>query len=98
MDLIVDANLDDINSDLKDIDDEFQHAQDNADPGPSVWGQRDVARAMHDFAHNWYVHRGKIQDRLGKLSKRVDQSCSAWSDAEKQLAASIETTSEPARA
>jgi hypothetical protein len=98
MDLIVDANLDDINSDLKDIDDEFQHAQDNADPGARVWGQRDVAHAMHDFAHNWYVHRGKIQDRLGKLSKRVDQSCAAWSDAEKQLASSIETTTEPTHA
>lgn len=90
-DLIVSADLDHVNADLKDITDEFQHAQDNADPGAAVWGQRDVAKAMHDFAHNWYVHRDKIQGRLSKLSKRVDQACATWSDAEKQLAASLAT-------
>lgn len=90
-DVVVDANLDEINSDLKDIHDEFEHAKDYADPGRQVWGQSDLAHAMHDFAQNWYVHRGKIEDRLGKLSDRVDKSCAAWTDAEKQLSDSLQT-------
>jgi hypothetical protein len=97
-DLIVDSSLDDVNSALKDISDEFQHAQDNADPGFSVWGQWDLSRAMHDFAHNWSIHRGKIQGRLGTLSKHVDQSCQTWSDADKQLASSLATDDVPAAA
>jgi hypothetical protein len=88
-DLIVSADLDHVNADLKDISAEFQHAQDNADPGAGVWGQRDVTKAMHDFAHNWYVHRDKIQGRLSSLSGRVDKACTTWAEGEKQLAEQI---------
>ena len=91
MDLIVDASLDDTNRDLKAIHDEFDHIQSEADENADIWGQSDLASAMGDFAHDWYVHRDAINDRLGKLSDRVDKACSAWSDADKQLAASLET-------
>jgi hypothetical protein len=90
-DLIVDASLDDVNAGLKDITDEFQHVRENADLGVNVWGQWDLSRAMHDFAHNWAIHRQKIQGRLGTLSKSVDQSCQTWADTDKQLAVSIAT-------
>jgi hypothetical protein len=92
-DLTVDTGLDDVNTALKSISDEFDNAQANADAGDSVWGQRDVAKAMHDFAHNWYVHRDKIKDRLAKLSTRVDQAVQTWTDADHQLGASIATES-----
>jgi flagellar biosynthesis chaperone FliJ len=92
-DLTVDTGLDDVNTALKSISDEFDNAQSNADAGDSVWGQRDVAQAMHDFAHNWYVHRDKIKDRLAKLSTRVDEAVQTWTDADHQLGASIATQS-----
>jgi hypothetical protein len=91
MDLIVDASLDDTNRDLKAIHDEFSNAQDSANENAGIWGQADLASAMEQFAHDWYVHRDAINNRLGTLSDRVDKACSAWSDADKQLAASLET-------
>jgi len=98
MDLIVDASLDDINRDLKAIHDEFKNAQHITDENKGIWGQADLAHAMGDFTHNWYVHREAINDRLGKLSDRVDKAASTWSEAEKQLAASLETREEGADA
>lgn len=91
-DLIVDASLDDTNRDLKSIKDEFTDASKRADQTASIWGQRDVSRAMDEFADNWRVHREEILERLGKLSERVDQVCSTWSDADKQLTSSLETS------
>jgi hypothetical protein len=91
MDLIVDASLDDINRDLKAIRDEFSNAGKSADQNAGIWGQADVAKAMDAFADNWYVHREAINNRLGKLSDRVDKACETWTDVEKQLAASLET-------
>jgi hypothetical protein len=44
---------------------------------------------MNSFANNWWVHRGEIQSRLTTLSNNVDQACSTWSNADKQLADSI---------
>jgi hypothetical protein len=89
MDLRVDASLDDTNRDLKAIHDEFDKAQSNADESSGIWGQADVEDAMNEFAHDWYVHRDKINQRLGKLSERVDQACTAWNDADKQLTDSL---------
>jgi flagellar biosynthesis chaperone FliJ len=89
-DLIVDASLDDTNRDLKAILDEYNNAQKNAKEDQGVWGQSDVASAMSAFANNWYVHRDAIQSRLSKLSDRVDKACSAWNDADKQLADSLQ--------
>lgn len=94
MDLIVDGSLDDTNRDLKAIHDEFNSLQDSANENKGIWGHSDVAAAMNDFAHDWYVHRDKINNRLGKLSGQVDQACNVWSDAEKQLSASLQTTSD----
>jgi hypothetical protein len=91
MDLIVDASLDDTNRDLKAIHDEFNNAQKNADENSGIWGQADLASAMNQFANDWYVHRDAINDRLGKLSDRVDKACSTWNDADKQLAESLQT-------
>lgn len=100
MDLIVDASLDDINRDLKSIHDEFNNAQHNADENKGIWGQADLASAMESFAHDWYVHRDAINNRLGKLSDRVDKACAAWSDADRRCSqvvltrADADTTSE----
>lgn len=91
-DLIVDATLDDTNRDLKRIKDEFENASKRADQTARIWGQRDVERAMDEFADNWRVHRDDILEGLGKLSERVEQACATWSDADKQLASSLETT------
>ena len=91
MDLIVDVSLDDTNRDLKAIHDEFNNAQSNADQNSGIWGQADLASAMNQFANDWYVHRDAINSRLGKLSDRVDKACSTWSDADKQLAGSLQT-------
>ena len=88
-DLIVDASLDDTNRDLKAILDEFNNCQKNAQEGQNIWGQSDVASAMNSFANDWWVHRGEIQSRLTTLSNNVDQACSTWSNADKQLADSI---------
>ena len=88
-DLIVDASLDDTNSDLKAILDEFNNCQKDAQEDQSIWGQSDVASAMNSFANNWWVHRGQIQSGLTTLSNNVDQACSTWSDADKQLADSL---------
>lgn len=88
--LIVDDTLDDTNRDLKSIRDEFTNAARNADDKAAIWGQRDVSRAMDEFADNWRVHRDKILERLGKFSDRVEEACNTWSDADKQLADSIE--------
>jgi hypothetical protein len=93
MDLKVDATLDETNSDLKAIHDEFTNAQSTTDDNSGIWGQSDVRDAMNDFVHGWYVHRDKINGRLGKLSDRVDQACNAWTDAEKQLTDSLATDS-----
>jgi hypothetical protein len=90
VDLIVDASLDDTNRDLKAILDEFKNAGKNAKDDKKIWGQSDVAAAMDAFANNWYVHRDAIQSRLSKLSDRVDKACSTWSDADKQLADSLQ--------
>jgi flagellar biosynthesis chaperone FliJ len=90
VDLIVDASLDDTNRDLKAILDEFNNCQKNAKEDKGIWGQSDVASAMNSFANNWYVHRDAIQSRLSKLSDRVDKACSTWSDADKQLADSLQ--------
>lgn len=89
-DLIVDATLDDTNRDLKAIREEFSTAKENADRNSGIWGQSDLASAMNEFVDNWFVHRDKINDRLGKLSERVDQACAAWGEAEKQLASSLQ--------
>jgi hypothetical protein len=91
MDLIVDASLDDINRDLKAIHDEFTNAKHSAEENNGIWGQRDLSQAMDAFANNWYVHRDAINERLGKLSERVDQACNTWNDADKQLTQSLET-------
>jgi hypothetical protein len=90
VDLIVNASLDDTNRDLKAILDEFKNCQKNAKEDKGIWGQSDVASAMNSFANNWYVHRDAIQSRLSKLSDRVDKACSTWSDADKQLADSLQ--------
>jgi hypothetical protein len=88
-DLIVDASLDDTNRDLKAILDEFNNCQKNAQEDQNIWGQSDVASAMNAFANNWWVHRGAIQSSLSTLSNNVNQACSTWSDADKQLADSL---------
>lgn len=98
MDLIVDASLDDINRDLKAIRDEFKNAGKSANENAGIWGHADLARAMDAFADNWYVHREAINDRLSKLSDRVDEACNTWSEADKQLAASLETAEGSTRA
>jgi flagellar biosynthesis chaperone FliJ len=82
-DLIVNASLDDTNSDLKAILDEFNNCQKNAQENQNIWG------AMNSFASNWRVHRGQIQSTLTTLSNNVDKACSTWSDADKQLADSV---------
>ena len=88
-DLIVDATLDDTNRDLKAILDEFNNCEKNAKEDQGIWGQSDVASAMDAFANNWYVHRATIQSSLSTLSNNVNQACSTWSDADKQLADSL---------
>jgi flagellar biosynthesis chaperone FliJ len=88
-DLIVNASLDQTNSDLKAILDEFNNCEQNAQEDQGIWGQSDVASAMDAFANNWWVHRGEIQSSLSTLSNNVNQACSTWSDADKQLADSL---------
>jgi hypothetical protein len=89
-DLVVDASLDDTNRDLKSILDEFNNCEKDAKEDKNIWGQSDVASAMSAFANNWWVHRGQIQSALTTLSNNVDQCCSTWSDADKQLADSLQ--------
>ena len=89
-DLIVDATLDDTNRDLKAIHDEFTSTKENTERNARIWGQQDLVAAMTEFVNNWYVHRDKLTQKLGKLSERVDQSCAAWGEAEKQLTASLQ--------
>jgi flagellar biosynthesis chaperone FliJ len=91
-DLVVDASLDDTNRDLKSILDEYKNTQKNAKEDQGIWGQSDVASAMNAFANNWYVHRDAIQSRLSALSGNVDQACSTWSNADKQLADSVQVS------
>ena len=91
-DLTVDGSLDDTNAHLKSILDEFNNCQKNASDDQNIWGQADLASAMSDFANNWWVHRGEIQSALQTLSDNVDQCCSTWSDADKQLADSIQVS------
>ena len=93
MDLSVDASLDDTNSDLKAIKQEFDDCETNASDDASIWGQSDLAGAMGDFANNWWVHRGQIENDLETLSGNVDKACSSWSDADKQLSQSLTTQS-----
>jgi len=88
-DLIVDATLDDTNRDLKAIHEEFSRTKENTERNARIWGQQDLVDAMTEFVNNWYVHRDKLNQKLGKLSERVDQACSAWGEAEKQLTASL---------
>ena len=92
-DLIVDATLDQTNSDLKTILDEFKNCEKNVKDDRNIWGQSDVASAMNAFANNWYVHRDAIQSSLSTLSNNVDQACSTWSEADKQLADSLQVNS-----
>lgn len=89
-DLVVDASLDDTNRDLKSILDEFNNCQKDAKEDNSIWGQSAVASAMSAFANNWWVHRGQIQSTMTTLSNNVDQCCSTWSDADKQLSDSLQ--------
>jgi len=89
-DLVVDASLDDTNRDLKSILDEFNNCKKDAKEDNNIWGQSDVASAMSAFANNWWVHRGQIQSTLTTLSNNVDQCCSTWSDADKQLSDSLQ--------
>ena len=92
-DLSVDASLDDTNRDLKAILDEFKNCSTNAKDDRNIWGQSDAASAMNAFANNWYVHRDAIQSSLSTLSNNVDQACSTWSEADKQLADSLQVNS-----
>jgi hypothetical protein len=85
-DLVVDETLDSTNRDLKTIHQEFSQAKDRADKTNRIWGQADLTWAMGEFVNNWYVHRDKINGRLGKLSERVDAACNTWTEADKQLA------------
>lgn len=94
-DLIIDGTLDETNADLKRIKDEFENVSKRTDQTARIWGQRDVERAMDEFADNWRVHRDEILERLGKFSERVEQACATWSDADKQLASSLETSEAP---
>lgn len=96
MDLIVDATLDDTNAHLKSIHDEFSQAGNQAKEDEHIWGQSDLHHAMRDFVDDWWVHRKKIDGRLDKLSKKVDQCCQGWSDADKQLADSLTTEGDDA--
>jgi hypothetical protein len=89
-DLIVDATLDDTNADLKAILNEFENCETNAQEDQNIWGQSDVASAMDSFANNWYVHRASIQSSLSTLSNNVNQACQTWSQADLQLASSIQ--------
>ena len=88
-DLVVDASLDDTNRDLKSILDEFNNCEKDAKTDNNIWGQSEVASAMSAFANNWWVHRGAIQSSLSTLSNNVNQACSTWSEADKQLADSL---------
>ena len=92
-DLIVGATLDETNSDLKTILAEFQNCGTTAKDDRNIWGQSDVASAMDSFVNNWYVHRDSIQSSLSTLSNNVDQACSTWSEADKQLADSLQVNS-----
>ncbi len=89
-DLIVDATLDDTNAHLKAIHDEFAHAKDHAKEDGWIWGQWDIGHAMTEFVQNWWVHREKIDKRLEELSKKVDDCCTTWADADKQLVENLE--------
>ena len=89
-DLAVDATLDQTNSDLKTILAEFQNCATTAKDDRNIWGQSDVASAMNAFVNNWYVHRDSIQSSLSTLSNNVDQACSTWSEADKQLSDSLQ--------
>ena len=94
MDLKVDATLDQTNADLKKIHDEFDNASKNAKDDRNIWGQRDLAKAMDDFANNWKIHRDKINEKLKSLSDKVDKAVAAWDDAENQLSNALKVDSE----
>jgi hypothetical protein len=89
-DLRVDGYIGEMSRDLRAIRDEFETAGQAADDHARVWGQRDVGRAMQEFADNWRVHRDEILERLTTLGERVDQVDATWTDAEAQLADSIQ--------
>ncbi len=89
-DVAVSPTLDDTNAHLKAIHDEVAYARCPIGPRSSRRPSHGPWRAMTEFVQSWWAHRDKIDKRLDDLSKKVDDCCSTWSDADKKLKESLE--------
>jgi predicted DNA-binding protein YlxM (UPF0122 family) len=70
--------------------DEFQGALDEEDKTGHAWGQLNANLSMNDFADNWTVSRNTMVDSLKSFRDNLDRIRQAWSDADPQLAQSLQ--------
>lgn len=89
--VVTSAALEESKAKLTAVKEEFDNSGDRVRDNADVWGQRDVANAMHEFVENWKIHRGKISSAVGDLEKKLQDAIDAWNDTEEHLASSLTT-------
>ncbi|GAA4170987.1 type VII secretion target [Gryllotalpicola koreensis] len=67
------------------IKDQLDHADDYADALRSAVGSDSLGDVIHDFAHNWSIHRGKIQGDVDKVASAADSVADGFEQTDQKL-------------
>ncbi|WP_394769103.1 hypothetical protein [Lacisediminihabitans sp.] len=94
--IVTAAVLEESTAKLTSIKTEFDHVDDHSHADDSIWGQSALTSAMGKFSGDWKIHRGKISEAVGGLQKKLEEMTAAFTDTEKQLSESLETSTETA--
>lgn len=91
-DLRVDFSLlDQSQTSLQRIAQEFESAEATRDELATIWGSRDVAGAMRGFVNNWDRHRGGLLSSI----QNVGQMCAAAAETFRTLESTLAQVLQP---
>jgi hypothetical protein len=87
--------LADSQADLKKIMIEFDGTTKRVEGLADIWGNDDVAGAMHGFATDWKDHRAKLLEKMDDAYKHSEKCLQSWEKTDSGLAAALETHENP---
>ncbi|MCU1423422.1 MAG: hypothetical protein JWN36_3073 [Microbacteriaceae bacterium] len=89
-DLLVDIRtLQNAETNLAAILDEFKNANEFSDNVADACGNDHLGDKVHDFAHNWNIHRGRMLDAISALHDSVKKIYDSFDETDRKLAAAI---------
>ena len=71
------------------IKNQLDHAEDYADALRSAVGSESLGDVIHDFAHNWSIHRGKIQKDVDKVAGDAESVAEGFEQTDHKLADAV---------